>query len=248
MMVAERFAYRSCDAVVAVNKEARVTMERRGLAQGKFRAIQNGVNLNRSENNRELSSAVKELLPRRDGFFSVGYAGSLSNVYGLKYFIDAARLLRNEQIYFVLAGGGGDERLLQAQAADLPNVIFVGWVPKPELFAFLRQMDIAYAGLLNLPSFANGSDSTKVFEYMKAKLPVVHAIGSDSSVIKRSGCGILVRPENAKAISDAVIHLREITEAERNKMGEKGLEYLRKHRTYDVLGQKWMDVLDSLLN
>ena len=79
---------------------------------------------------------------------------------------------------------------------------------------------------------------------MKAKLPVVHALGSDSSVIKHSGCGLLVRPEDAKAISDAVIHLRDISEAERDKMGEKGIEFLRRHRTYDVLGQKWMDLLN----
>ena len=125
-------------------------------------------------------------------------------------------------------------------------MIFLGWVPKLELYAFLRHMDIAYAGLLDFPSFAIGSDSTKIFEYMKAKLPVVHALGSESSVIKQSGCGLLVRPEDARAISDAVLRLRDISEAERNKMGDKGIEYLHKHRTYDVLGQKWMDLLNLL--
>ena len=83
---------------------------------------------------------------------------------------------------------------------------------------------------------------------MKAKLPVVHALGSESSVIKQAGCGLLVRPEDARAISDAILCLRDISETERNKMGEKGLEYLRKHRTYDVLGRKWMDLLDSLFD
>lgn len=247
MIVAERVAYRSSDAVVAVNEESRVIMEGRGLPPGKFRAIQNGVTLDHTEKLEELSPAVKELLPG-EGTFCVGYAGSLSNVYGLKYFIEAARLLQKDQIFFVLAGGGGHERLLRAQAADLSNVIFVGWVPKPELYAFLRHMDIAYAGLLNLPSFATGSDSTKVFEYMKAKLPVVHAFESESSVIKQAGCGLLVRPEDARAISDAVLRLRDISETERNKMGEKGFEYLCKHRTYDVLGRKWMDLLDFLFD
>jgi glycosyltransferase involved in cell wall biosynthesis len=247
MMVAERIAYKSCDSLVSVNQEARATMESRGLPYGKFRAIQNGVTLDRSGEHRELSSAFKEQLPR-DGSFCVGYAGSLSNVYGLKYLIDAARILKQEKISFVLAGGGAHERSLQAQAADLPKVIFLGWIPKLELQAFLRHMDIAYAGLLDLPSFASGSDSTKVFEYMKAKLPVVHALGSKSSVIKKSGAGLQVQPEDAQAISHAILRLRDLSEREQKKLGEKGLEYLRKSRSYDVLGQKWVDLLNSLID
>jgi glycosyltransferase involved in cell wall biosynthesis len=244
MMAAERVAYRSCDAVVAVNSEVRATMEARGLASNKFHTIQNGVVLNANEKHAELSSAIKKRFPR-NGFFRVGYAGSLSRVYGLEHLIEAARLLRHEQIIFVLAGGGGHERFLYKQAADLPNVYFVGWVPKPELCAFLRQMNITYAGLLDLPSFNIGSDSTKIFEYMKAERPVVHAHGAKTSVIRKAGCGIHVPPENPKAIADAVLRLRSISEGERRKMEKKGLEYLEKHRTYNVLAGKWMELLNS---
>ncbi|MFC1891549.1 glycosyltransferase, partial [Thermodesulfobacteriota bacterium] len=178
------------------------------------------------------------------GFF-VGYAGSLSNVYGLKYFIDAARLLQDKEIYFILAGGGQNEHQLKEQASDLSNVIFVGWVPKKELYSFLQHMDITYAGLLNIPSFSIGSDSTKVFEYMKAQRPVVHAIGSKNSVIKASGCGLHVEPEDSEAISDAVLKLYSLSEIERDNMAELGIEYLRNHRTYDVLGKKWLELLES---
>jgi len=108
-------------------------------------------------------------------------------------------------------------------------------------------MDIAYAGLLDLPSLAIGSDSTKLFEYMKAQLPIVHAIRSESSVVKQCGCGLLVPPEDTQAICDAILRLRNISKAERKKMGTKGFDYLLRNRTYDVLGRKWMELFDFIL-
>ncbi len=244
MKAAERVAYRSSDNVVAVNSEVQATMERRGLSPDKFRVIPNGVILDSKERQDEISLDIKERLPRR-GAFCVGYAGTLTKYCGLQFFIEAARLLQDQEIYFVLAGGGGEERQLRRQAADLPNVTFVGWIPKLELYSFLRHMDIAYAGWQDRPSLAIGSDSTKIFEYMKAQRPVVFALGSENSVIRQSGCGLHVPPENARAVADAILRLRDISEVERSKMGEWGLEYLHKHRTYEVLGRKWMELLTS---
>jgi glycosyltransferase involved in cell wall biosynthesis len=244
MIAAERLAYRSCDATVAVNMEARQTMERRGLAAGKFHTIQNGVILNNKEEKEDLSPAIHKRLPQ-DGAFRVGYAGSLSRVYGLEYLIEAAQLLSHQKINFVLAGAGGDERILRQKSDGLSNVFYVGWVPKQELNAFLRHMDIAYAGLLNLPSLAIGSNSTKLFEYLKAEIPVVHALGAEYSVIQQSGCGLHVSPEDAGAIAEAVLRLRNLSEKERSSMGKLGNQYLQKHHSYDVLGTKWMKLLNS---
>jgi glycosyltransferase involved in cell wall biosynthesis len=244
MMAAERMAYRSCDAAVAVNEEVRTTMERRGLAPGKFHVVQNGVVLDAKEEKEELSPTIQKRLPQDDAF-CVGYAGSLSRVYGLEYLIEAARLLRHKQINFVLAGTGGDERMLREKSAELSNVFYVGWVPKQELNSFLRHMDIAYAGLLNLPSLAIGSNSTKLFEYMKAELPVVHALGAKVSVIQQSGCGFHVSPEDAGVIAEAVLRMRNLSAAKRRLRGKLGLEYIEKHHSYDVLGRKWMNLLKS---
>lgn len=242
MMLAERVAYRGADAVVAVNAEARSVMEKRGLAKNKFHVIPNGVTLDGKEAHKELSSEIKERLPRKRAF-CIGYAGSLSRVYGLVFLIEAARLLQRENIHFILAGGGGDERRFREQAAGLANVSFIGWVPKTELFAFLRRVDVTYAGLLDIPSFAIGSDSTKVFEYMKAERPVVHALGARNSVVREAGAGMHVPPENAKAIADAILHLRALPEEERKRMGCAGLDYLKRYRAYDALGQKWKELL-----
>jgi glycosyltransferase involved in cell wall biosynthesis len=242
MMIAERTAYRYADAVVAVNAGARATMEKRGLLKSKFHVIPNGVSLEDIEMRDDLSKDVRERLPPR-GAFSVGYAGSLSCVYGLEFLIEAARLLEKENIHFLLAGGGADQKFLRRRAAGLKNITFLGWVPKRELFAFLRQLDVAFAGLLDLSCFSIGSDSTKVFEYMKAQLPVIHAIGGENSVIGTAGAGLHVAPENAAAIAGAIVQLRALSADERRALGCAGFAYLRRHRTYEVLGRDWVRVL-----
>ncbi|TDY02692.1 glycosyltransferase family 4 protein [Thiohalophilus thiocyanatoxydans] len=244
MMLAERIAYRSADAVVAVNQEARKTMERRGLAKGKFHAIPNGVSLEADNAHESLSSSIRERLPS-DDVFRVGYAGSLSRVYGLEYLLGAARLLCGQRVHFVLAGSGGDEQWLREQATGLDNVTFVGWIPKPQLHAFLSVVDVAYAGLLDIPSFAIGSDSTKVFEYLKAARPVVHALGAENSVIAEAGAGLHVPPENSEAIAKAVVKMRDLTQDKRDALGRAGLDYLKQYRTYEALGFQWKELLDS---
>ncbi|WP_022668295.1 glycosyltransferase family 4 protein [Desulfospira joergensenii] len=242
MIFAERYAYKNSDIVVAVNSGVQSTMEKRGLGKGKFRAIQNGVVLDSTDQSRDLSLQTKEKLPRHECFM-VGYAGSLSRVYGLEYFIEAAKQLKDKNVYFILAGTGADEEYLRRKAADLPNVIFVGWVPKKELNSFLQLMDVTYAGLLDYPSFAIGSDSTKVFEYMKACRPVIHALCSKHSVVLESGCGVHIKPEDSASIADAILKLRQCTKSERERMGYLGYRYLQNNRTYDVLGSKWFDII-----
>jgi len=243
MMIAERTAYRSADAVVAVNPEVRSVMKDRGLAERQFHVIPNGVTFEIDEVNGELSPDLKARLPRAP-LFKIAYAGSLSQVYGLQYLIEAARLLESEGVHFLIAGGGSDKAYLSQKAAGLSNVSFIGWVPKKELYAFLREADVAYAGLLNIRSFSIGSDSTKVFEYMKARLPVVHALGSNASVVSAAGAGIHIPPEDSTAIADAVLKLRDMSTAQREEMGHIGLSYLKKYRTYDYLGFKWKELLD----
>ena len=242
MIFAERYAYKNSDIVVAVNSEAQSTMEKRGLAKGKFRAIQNGVVLDSTDQSSGLSQPIKESLPQYKCFM-VGYAGSLSKVYGLEYFIEAAKQLKDKNVCLILAGTGADEEYLKLKAADLPNVFFVGWVPKKELNSFLQLMDATYAGLLDYPSFAIGSDSTKVFEYMKACRPVIHALGSKASVVLKAGCGVHVKPEEPNVIVDAVLKLQKLSKEQREKMGAVGFEYLKAKRSYDVLSEKWYDII-----
>lgn len=248
MRFAERAAYRHSDAVVAVNESAVKLMARRGLDPNRFKAIPNGTDVSdmdapavESEGGR-----LSERL-RLEGGFVVGYSGALSSIYGLGYLMGAARVLRSSNIHFVLAGTGPYESELRRFATELPNVHLVGWIPKNALQGFLESVDLCYASLLNVPSFTFGSDSTKLYEYMKAARPILHAIADENSVVKQAQCGLRVASESVEALVAGLRELSMFDPVQLAALGEKGRSYLCEHRSYDVLASKWMDVFDSFL-
>jgi glycosyltransferase involved in cell wall biosynthesis len=247
MRIAEIFAYKHSDSVVSVNESAIQKMKRRGLSPSRFRAIPNGV----SADTELLQQATPDAATfcnnlRKKGLFVVGYAGALSRIYGLAYLVEAACILKDESIAFVLAGTGDYENELKKATEGLPNFHLAAWVPKEQLNIFLSSVDMCFAGLLDVPSFAYGSDSTKIYEYMKASRPVLHAIGNEDSAVIRAGCGILVPPEDSNAIVKGIHHFESTSHKELTAMGKKGFEYLRQNRSYDVLTRKWLELFDSL--
>lgn len=247
MRAAEITAYKHADRVVSVNESAIKIMQRRGLSSLRFCAIPNGVSID-TNTGKEVAPDAAVLCNRlrEKGIFVVGYAGALSRIYGLAYLAEAARMLMDEEIAFVLAGTGDYENELKKIADELPSFHLAGWIPKEQLNAFLKSVSVCFAGLLNVPSFAYGSDSTKIYEYMKASRPVLHAIGNEDSAVVRAGCGIRVAPEDSSALTDGILDFAAKSPEDLAAMGERGLEYLRRNRSYDVLIQKWMKLFNSL--
>ena len=153
---------------------------------------------------------------------------------------------KDRKIAFVLAGTGHLEKLLKRKAERLPNLFLAGWIPKTSLQRFLRSVDICYAGLLNIRSFAYGSDSTKLYEYMKASRPILHAIGDINSVVVRAECGLRVAPESGAALAKGVETMAGMNQAELKALGRKAFEFVRTQRNYDVLTDKWIAMFERL--
>ena len=247
MRAAEMYAYKKADSVVSVNESAIEIMKKRGLSVSKFSTISNGVRTEKdikNVNSEMINTLCKKL--KKEKKFIVGYAGSLSKVYGLAYLAESAKLLKNENVAFLLAGNGVYENELKKMSNLLPNFHLIGWIPKTELNYFLKSVDICYAGLLNVPSFAFGSDSTKVYEYMKAVRPVIHAIGDENSVVVRAKCGIRIPPENSGALAEGIKTMMNLSNNILKTMGENGFKYLQDKRSYNVLNKKWIDLFCHL--
>lgn len=247
MKVAEITAYKYASCVVSVNENAIKIMENRGLPPSRFFAIPNGSiieTIKEKEIHSDSSILCDEL--RGQGLFVVGYSGTLSKVYGLSYLVKAAEVLKNERIAFVLAGTGDYEEELRKAAKKLPNFHLVGWVPKNQLQCFLKSVDICFAGLLNVRSFAYGSDSTKIYEYMKASKPVLHATSNRESIVVKAKCGIRIAPEDVRALVNGIRTLEANGTEKLMTMGMRGIDYLRVHRGYDVLTRKWLHLFKML--
>ena len=152
------------------------------------------------------------------------YVGRLSREKGLITLVEAVSLLvaRGVDIKLFLVGKGDLEEYLKTRCKSLHitnNVEFLGQVPHgTPLFEIYRQADIFV-----LPSFTEGLPSV-LLEAMANSVPVIAtAVGGIPEVVRDGETGILVPPQDAEAISEAVIRLIESTDL-RNKLIKNAYE------------------------
>jgi len=136
---------------------------------------------------------------------TVCYLGQLTATVEFDTVVEAFRILDRESapIRLILAGAGDREAVFRAQAADLPNVHFGGWVGTPAAWALLGLSQI---GLLCYHSTFDYEMSipNKPIEYMAAGLPILSSLprGVLSRLIASEGIGATYRNGDPQALAD----------------------------------------------
>lgn len=141
--------------------------------------------------------------PDRKGFWFIGtFVGSID----LSTVIEAARALQQrDDVQFVISGAGQDDARYRAEAADLNNLVFTGWVDRDDIAALSRH---AYAGLGAYKRGALMSLTNKMFEYLAAGTPILLALpGEAEQIIVGNGAGLAYEPGNPVSLVDQVAGL-----------------------------------------
>jgi glycosyltransferase involved in cell wall biosynthesis len=177
----------------------------------------------------------------------VAYAGAHGVANDLATLIDAAALMRDQPVTWLLVGSGPEKASLTRRAVErhLDNVVWLDPVPKVAIPTLLRAMDLLYLGLQREPLFRFGISPNKLMDYMMAGRPVVCAIAAGNDPVGEAGCGITVAPGDAAAVAQAAGHLARLTPEERSSMGRRGQEYVQSHHTYPVLARRFIEAIPS---
>jgi glycosyltransferase involved in cell wall biosynthesis len=248
LQAAEDFACRQADAIVSILPRVREHLEAHGMAPHKLHLVPNGVDPAEWQDERgDLPPALDAALDvlRMRGKFVVGYAGThgLSNALGT--LLEAAALLQDRPVAFVLVGSGPDKPALLRRALDLglDNLHFFDPVPKTMVPALLRRFDLAYIGWRRQPLYRFGISPNKLIDYMMAARPVLHAVEAGNDPVAEAGCGLTVAPEDPRAVADGVLTLLALGAERRAALGLRGRAYALANHTYPVLGQRFLTAL-----
>jgi len=163
--------------------------------------IYNGIDL---ENTKFLSKEqAQQGLKIRDAKFMVGTIANFYPPKGLEYLVEAANLLKDSEIKFVIIGEGQERRKLESiiEKYNLSNIFLLGAFS--EAWKYLKAFDVFV-----LSSIKEGFPWT-IIEAMAAGIPVVATrVGAVpeilSSSIPSEESGILIEPKEPNQIVEAI--------------------------------------------
>ncbi len=243
---AEDTAYRSADVVVSMLPRVADYMSARGLDLRRLHVVPNGISPNDwSRERAELREDIRRYVDEahRRGRVVVGYAGSHGLPNALDELLNAAALMRNENISLVLVGDGMEKaRLLQRLDDEaLEHVRMFAPIPKSQIPSFLESIDIAYIGWLRSPIYRFGIAPNKLLDYMMAGRAVLHSVEAGNDPVAEAGAGLTVAPESPQAIAAGLCRMAALTPAERAQMGERGRCFVTSYHTYPVLARRFLE-------
>jgi glycosyltransferase involved in cell wall biosynthesis len=190
---------RYSDIIIAVSPAARDNLTDTGTDLGKIVIVYNGVEPMRRLAPEEKAAARAEL-GIREGEFVCTIAARLVPEKGHAYVLDAAALLRDLPIRFIIAGTGPIEAQLRAdaEARGLTCCIFTGFVE--DVARIMNITDVQ----LNA-SYGTEATSLAILEGMSLGIPAVASdYGGNPYIVEDGENGLIVPQRNAKAMADTI--------------------------------------------
>ena len=187
-----------------------------GIDAKKFDVIYNGIDLVAFDEKAN-GPVLQEFVEQTQGRRVVSIAANLRPVKNVPLFLDAMAIVAKQvpDVIFALMGDGSLRAALEQQAHELgiaDRTLFLGSVPS--VAPYLKRSHVAC-----LTSHAEGF-SNSVVEYMASSLPVVVTeVGGLPEAVIPEQTGFVVPPGDKDALASRVVHLLQLPEEDRQKMG-----------------------------
>jgi glycosyltransferase involved in cell wall biosynthesis len=222
--------------------------EKKNVSERKLLMIPNAADFSLSEE--VLNSFDREAFRREnnlEGKFVITYVGAHGVANHLEQLIDAAELLEDTNVLFLLIGQGMEKARLQKLAEDrkVKNLRFLDPVPKKEVFKFIIASEMGASVLKRVDTFKTVY-SNKTFDYFSCKKPILMAIdGVSRELIEMAKAGTYVEPENTQEYNRIIREY--LANSDRLIVeGENGYTYARENFDREVLAYKYLGELERL--
>lgn len=232
----EKHLYDKASRIVSLLPGAVDYIAGRGVSPQKITWIPNGVDL-RTVPDIQASAS-------KDNSLTVMYAGAHGIPNGLDTLLDAAALLKQKsncpEIRFRFIGEGKEKpRLIEKAAqAGLTNVVFEPPVPKNEIHAELTEADCLVLTLLDSPLYRFGMSLNKLFDYLAVARPIVFGANVQCNPVADASAGVVIPPQNAEAMAEAILQIARLSPAERWEMGQRGRKYVEENHDFRRLADR----------
>ncbi|MBJ2357868.1 glycosyltransferase family 4 protein [Sphaerochaeta sp. S2] len=210
----------------------------------KVHHINNGVDLDVFDRNVQ-EKIIKDVDLDNPDSFKFVYTGSIRRANNLDLVLDAAKLVKNPKIQFLIWGDGDQLTRLKQRLKDeqIQNVIFKGKVGKHFVPGILHRADATFFVLENSPLFRFGLSLNKSFEYLAAGKPLLIIGDAAYSMIDEYKCGYHLRENSPEEFSKSVEQLVGLDSREYQALCENARDAAKKY-DFKVLTDKLIELLE----
>ncbi len=241
---AEDFACRHADKVISMLPCAREHMMEHGMPADRFACVPNGIVPEEWSGMQAAPGAHHDAIRafREGRRFVLGYVGGHGLSNALDTLVEAAADPRLKDIGIVCVGKGPEKQRLAEKARTTgAAVLFLDPIPRRSVPALLTSFDGLFIGWMRSPLYRFGISPNKLYEYMMAGVPIIHAVEAANDPVKESGCGVSVAPEDVDALCEGILALAELSPNKRRQMGERGSRFVAEHHMIGKLAQAFLD-------
>ena len=196
-----------------------------------------------SLNNRRGNSFRKTVGDR----FVVSYFGNMGTMQDMQTILEAARELRNEQVFFLFAGHGNKFEKVKTflQREEIENAAVYPFLHGTD---FQDALAISSCALVSLEKDTTGlCVPSKTYSYMMRGLPLI-AIMDESDIVRdiEAGAGLWVHNGEAHALADAIRGLKNDPERVAQMSRVCRELYLKKYTT-EICTENYVKLFRELL-
>ncbi len=222
----EKLAYLKAAKISVIATDFVTKLVEQGVNKNRILCIPNWVDLNFIRP-LEKNNSFRSEHNLQDKFVVV-YSGNIALTQGLETVVKAAASLKEKsEISFVILGEERARQQLQecCDNYQADNVILLPLVPREKLPEMLSSADVGLViqkktvTAFNLPS--------KIPVILASGRPIIASVpdtGTAMKVVKESGGGIVVTPEDSQALAEAILELYENPER-LEQLGKQGRKY-----------------------
>lgn len=181
-----------------------------------------------------------------DECVDIFYMGNIGESQNMDMIIDAVAMIKNMDGFKLHIVGDGSlykHSITRVEEEGLSEkIIFYGRKPYSEMPSFYKKADVCLLTLANVSKIGLTIPG-KLQNYMAAGKPVIASIGGDApKVIQEAACGICAKPDDPKALADAIVEFVN-NMSEYREYGVNARNYYLEHFTL----KKHVDILEEEL-
>lgn len=233
----EKYIYKKAEKIIVLLPGAVEYIKSVGIEEEKVVYIPNGIVVNRVQkilNKKSVNEKINDIMNEHKNKFNAVYLGAHGKANELDVIIDAAKILKNNNVNDVdlLFVGDGPEKnnlIKKCKENNLTNVYFYDPISKYEVPLLLDKIDLCMVSMGDYGIYKYGISLNKLFDYLCSRKPIVFSGNVMNDIVKEANAGISVNARDSEGLANAILKIRNMSVEERNKLGQNGFEYVKKY-------------------